>query len=77
MKLLIENLMKEQIETNTKLDKINYIEFDNLNELINSFYNQEFRAMIVTENQYKYILKEYENNKKTKVLYEFTAVSKK
>ena len=75
--LVKENNKNIERKLNTKLDKINYIEFDNLNELINSFYNQEFRAMIVTENQYKYILKEYENNKKTKVLYEFTAVSKK
>lgn len=75
--LVKENNKNVERKLNTKLDKINYIEFDNLNELINSFYNQEFRAMIVTENQYKYILKEYENNKKTKVLYEFTAVSKK
>ena len=56
----------------------NYIEYDNLNDMFNDFYNQNFRAVLVNENQYKY-MKNYihENARDVKILYEFKANAKK
>lgn len=75
--LLKENNINIERKLNTKLDNITYIEFESLEELYKSFYNQEFRAVILTNNQYKYLVNNNVNNKKVKVLYEFKANSLK
>lgn len=62
---------------NTKIKKVTYLEFENNNELFDAFYGQNFRAMIVTENQYKYLENNPRNNKKIKILHEFKAVTEK
>lgn len=62
---------------NTKIKKVTYIEFENNNELFDAFYGQNFRAMIVTKNQYKYLEQNPRNNKEIKILHEFKAVTKK
>ena len=73
-----ENTINIERKLNTKLDKVNYIEYDNLNELFDDFYDQRFRAVLVSENQYKY-MKNYinENSRDVKILYEFKANAKK
>ena len=72
--LLKENSVNIERVLNTKLDQVKYITFDSQTELFDSFYNNEFRAIIVTENQYKYL----KNNKikpetDVKILYTFKA----
>ena len=62
---------------NTKIKKVTYLEFENNNELFDAFYGQNFRAMIVTENQYKYLENNPRNNKEIKILHEFKAVTEK
>ena len=63
---------------NTKLDGINYLEYENINELFNDFYDQKFRAILVNENQYKYLKNNIEENSHdVKILYEFQANAKK
>lgn len=62
---------------NTKIKKVTYLEFKNNNELFDAFYGQNFRAMIVTENQYKYLENNPRNNKEIKILHEFKAVTEK
>ena len=68
--LLKENKTYIERKLNTKLDNITYITYENINELTDSFYNQEFRGIIVDENQYKY-LQNSNYNKPIKILYEF------
>ena len=62
---------------NTKIKKVTYVEFENNNELFDAFYGQNFRAMIVTKNQYKFLEQNPRNNKEIKILHEFKAVTKK
>lgn len=62
---------------NTKIKKVTYLAYENNNELFDAFYGQNFRAMIVTKNQYKYLKNNPRNNKEIKILYEFKAVTEK
>ena len=73
-----ENTINIERKLNTKIGNINYIEYDNLNEMFDDFYDQRFRAVLVNENQYKY-MKNYinENSRDVKILYEFKANAKK
>ena len=75
--LLKDNRINIERKLNTKLDKVDYIEYDDINVLFYDFYNQKFRAILVNENQYKYLQNNIENNKKVKILYEFKANAKK
>jgi len=76
--LLNENTINIERKLNTKLDKVNYIEYDNLNDLFVDFYDQHFRAVLVNENQYKYLKNHIdENARDVKILYEFKANAKK
>ncbi len=76
--LLNENTINIERKLNTKLDKVNYIEYDNLNDLFCDFYDQHFRAVLVNENQYKYLKNHIdENARDVKILYEFKANAKK
>ena len=76
--LLNENTINIERKLNTKLDKVNYIEYDNLNDLFSDFYDQHFRAVLVNENQYKYLKNHIdENARDVKILYEFKANAKK
>ncbi len=73
-----DNTNNIERKLNTKLDKVNYIEYDDLNELFEDFYNQKFRAILVNENQYKYMKNLIsENARDVKILYEFKANAKK
>ena len=63
---------------NTKLDHITYITYANQDKLYEEFINNGTRAIIVKENQYKYI----QNNNikpdvKVKILYKFNVNTKK
>lgn len=73
-----ENTINIERKLNTKLDKVNYIEYEDLNKMFDDFYNQNFRAVLVNENQYKY-MKNYinDNSRDVKILYEFKANAKK
>ena len=73
-----DNTINIERKLNTKLDEVNYIEYNDLNDLFNDFYNQKFRAILVNENQYKY-MKNFinENARDVKILYEFKANAKK
>ena len=63
---------------NTKLDSVIYIEHENQNELYQDFYNSGCRAIIVNDNQYKYLMNNIENNSHgIKILYEFKANGRK
>lgn len=75
--LLKENCTNVERKLDTKLNKVNYIEYENLNKLFTDFYNQEYRAIIVNENQYKYLQNKIQDNRKVKILYEFQANGKK
>lgn len=76
--LLKENSTNIERILNIKLDKINYIEYEDPNKLYSDFYNQEYRAIIVNENQYKYLKNNIEpNSRSVKILYKFKANSKK
>ena len=73
-----DNTINIERKLNTKLDNINYIEYDDLNDMFNDFYNQNFRAVLVNENQYKYMKNMIsENAREVKILYEFKANAKK
>ena len=76
--LLDENCINIERKLNTKLDKVNYIEYDNVNDLFSDFFDQEFRAIIVNENQYKYLVNKIEEDSRdVKILYEFKVNAKK
>lgn len=62
---------------NTKIKKVTYLEYENNNDLFDNFYGHQVRAMIVTENQYKYLENNPRNNKEIKILHEFKAVTEK
>ncbi len=75
--LLKDNCINIERKLNTKLDKVNYIEYSDINKLFNDFYNQEFRAILVNENQYKYLQNNIQSTKNVKILYEFKVNAKK
>ena len=76
--LLVDNCINIERILNTKLDKVNYLEYKDINELFKDFYNQKFRAILVNENQYKYLKNNIEpNSRDIKILYEFQANAKK
>lgn len=76
--LLKENSTNIERILNIKLDKINYIEYEDPNKLYSDFYNQEYRAIIVNENQYRYLKNNIEpNSRSVKILYTFKANGKK
>ena len=73
-----ENTINIERKLDTKLDNISYIEYDDLNDLFNDFYNQKFRAILVNDNQYKYMTNHINSNSRdVKILYEFKANAKK
>lgn len=75
--LLKDNCINIERKLSTKLNKVNYIEYEDMNSLFEDFYNQKFRAILVNENQYKYLENNIQNNHKVKILYEFEANAKK
>lgn len=75
--LLKDNCTNIERKLNTKLTKVNYIEYTDINDLFKDFYTQKFRAILVNENQYKYLLNNIESDQKVKILYEFKANAKK
>lgn len=62
---------------NTKISNVTYLAYENQENMFEDFYNQKFRAIVVNDNQYKYLENNPKNNKKIKKLYEFKAVTKK
>ena len=76
--LMDENSTNIERMLDTKLDDVNYIEYDNINQLFSDFFSQRFRAIIVNNNQLKYLTNNIEENSRpVKILYEFEANSKK
>ena len=75
--LLKENCTNIERKLNTKLNKVTYLEYIDLNKLFSDFYSQQFRALIVNENQYKFLENNIINSRKVKILYEFQANAKK
>lgn len=75
--LLKENCVNVERRLNTKLDDVNYIEYDDLNKMFDDFYSSQYRAIVVNENQYKYLKNNIQGNKDVKILYEFKANAKK
>lgn len=76
--LLTENNINVKRILNTKLDKIEYIEYTDVNLLFNDFFEQKIRALIVSENQYKYLTNmEDSSNKEIRLLYDFKANAQK
>lgn len=75
--LFKENCTNIERKLNTKLNKVKYLEYKDLNKLFDDFYDQEFRALIVNENQYKFLENKIVNNRQVKILYEFEANAKK
>lgn len=73
-----ENNTNIERKLDTKLDKVNYNEYEDINQLYDDFYNQKLRAIIVTENQYKYLTNYInKNSREVKILYEFEVNAKK
>lgn len=62
---------------NTKISNVTYLTYEDEDTLFNDFYKQTFRAVIVNDNQLKYLENNPQNNKKIKVLHKFKAVTKK
>jgi len=76
--ILTDNKTNIERKLNIKVDGINYQEYNDFQEMINVFYRQEMRAVIVTPNQYKYLSNsEDKYGRKVKVLYTFEAISLK
>lgn len=75
--LFKENCTNIERKLNTKLNKVKYLEYEDLNKLFDDFYDQDFRALIVNENQYKFLENKIVNNRQVKILYEFEANAKK
>ena len=76
--LMQENSTNVERLLDTKLDDIKYIEYENINLLFKDFFSQQFRALIVNENQYKYLMNNIEENTRAvKILYEFEANARK
>jgi len=75
--LLKDNCINVERKLNTKLDQVQYIAYDDINDLFDDFYEQKFRAVLVDDNQYKYLQNNIEEEKEVKILYEFQANAKK
>ena len=76
--LLKDNSTNIERILNTKLDSVNYIEYEDPNLLYQDFYNHTYRAIIVNDNQYKYLTNNIEQStKKVKILYKFKANGRK
>lgn len=76
--LLKDNSKNIERKLNTKLDSVIYVEHEDPNKLYSEFYDTNCRAIIVNENQYKYLTNNIEpNSRNIKILYEFKANGKK
>lgn len=75
--LLKDNCINIERKLDTKLNKVSYLEYEDMNALFADFYEQKFRAILVNENQYKYLENNIQSNRKVKILYEFEANAKK
>lgn len=74
--LLKDNCTNIERKLDTKIEPV-YVEYEDINMLFNDFYEQNFRAILVNENQYKYLKNNIQNNRPVKILYEFIANAKK
>lgn len=75
--LLKDNCINVERRLNTKLDGVNYLEYDDINLLFDDFYDSKYRAILVNENQYKYLQNNIQGQKAVKILYEFKVNEKK
>lgn len=76
--LLKDNSKNIKRKLDTKLDSVKYVEHEDPNKLYSDFYNTDCRAIIVNENQYKYLTNNIEpNHRNIKILYEFKANGRK
>ena len=71
--LLTDNYKHVQRKVNTIVDDVNYMLYENEDVLFNSLYNSDVRALLLTENEYKYLQidSKFHSEKNLKVLYEF------
>lgn len=71
--LLNYNNKNVQRKVDTKLDRVNYLLYDNEDQLFNALYDSDVRALLVTENQLKYLETDskFHSDKNIKVLSEF------
>ena len=76
--LLKDNSTNIERNLNIKLDNVIYVVYEDANLLYKEFYNQETRAIIVNDNQYKYLKNNIEENSRDiKILYTFKANGRK
>ncbi len=76
--LLKDNSTNIERSLNIKLDNVIYVVYEDANLLYKEFYNQETRAIIVNDNQYKYLKNNIEENSRDiKILYTFKANGRK
>ena len=76
--LLKDNSTNIERSLNIKLDNVIYVVYEDANLLYKDFYNQETRAIIVNDNQYKYLKNNIEENSRDiKILYTFKANGRK
>lgn len=76
--LLKENSRNVEHVLNTELDHVTYITYKNQDKLYEEFFESKTRAIIVKENQYKYIQNNnIKPNLKVKILYKFNVNTKK
>ena len=76
--LLKENSRNVEHVLNTQLDHVTYITYKNQDKLYEEFFESKTRAIIVKENQYKYIQNNnIKPNLKVKILYKFNVNTKK
>ncbi len=74
--ILKDDSVRVERYLNTKI-KTNYIEYDDVNSMFEDFYAQRLRAVIVRDNQYKYLENNVENNRSVKILHDFEVNGKK
>ena len=76
--LLKDNSRNVKHVLNTRLDRVTYIVYENQDKLYEEFINNYTRAIVVKENQYKYIKNNnIQSDIKVKILYKFNVNTKK
>ncbi len=75
--LLDKNSKKITKILNNRISGAKYEIYDNPNNLYNDFYNEKTRAIILSENEYQYLVNNIDNNlRKVKILDQFETTTK-
>ena len=76
--LLKGNEVNEEKILNIKLDGVRYELYEDFDVMINGLFSSNYRAVILSKEEYNRMENtQFDNRKKTKILYTFEAVSKK